>query len=44
MGHQDEAMTRRYQQRSAVLSEEQAEAIERAMLGAEAAEAVRQSA
>jgi hypothetical protein len=33
MGHSDEMMTRRYQQRAAVLSDEQAEAIEAAMLG-----------
>jgi hypothetical protein len=33
MGHSDEKMTRRYQQRMATLSTEQAEAIERAMLG-----------
>jgi integrase len=33
MGHSDEMMTRRYQQRAAVLSAEQAEAIEAAMLG-----------
>jgi len=33
MGHAGEAMTRRYQQRAAVLSQGQAEAIEEAMLG-----------
>ena len=33
MGHANEAMTRRYQQRAAALSKEQAEAIERAMFG-----------
>lgn len=32
MGHGDESMTRRYQQRAAALSSDQAEAIERAML------------
>ena len=33
MGHSDESMTRRYQARAAVMSTEQAEAIEQAMLG-----------
>lgn len=41
MGHAGEAMTRRYQQRAAVLSREQAEAIERAMLAAGEEERVR---
>ena len=38
MGHSDEMMTRRYQQRAAVLTPEQAEAIEAAMLGEGAGE------
>ena len=42
MGHAGEAMTRRYQQRAAVLSAHQAEAIEEAMLGGQ--NLVRQSA
>ena len=41
MGHAGEAMTRRYQQRAAVLSNEQAEAIERAMLAGEEGNLVR---
>jgi len=44
MGHSDEAMTRRYQQRAATLSGEQAEAIERAMLAQGHDENVRKSA
>ncbi len=43
MGHAGEAMTRRYQQRAAVLSNEQAEAIERAMLAGEEGNRVRRA-
>ena len=35
MGHADEAMTRRYQQRAAALSDQQAEAMEQAMLNSQ---------
>ena len=44
MGHQGEAMTRRYQQRAAVLSADQAEAIEQAMFAREVSGAAPETA